>query len=149
MDSTLSGTILFFSTSLSDLARLQQRCASCRLARSLGCPPLLTGMMWSTVGLSGCGYLRVLSTGFPHIPHTSWVLSITLRALSNAALFPGVRSDLRVSISVTNTKGRMTVPLCVLKYFIVRRARRRNCTGEVTMTGMMPGEPRPQRRSKE
>lgn len=40
----------------SDLVRLHERCAACLLSSSSG-PPLMTGMMWSTVKDSGsrCG----------------------------------------------------------------------------------------------
>ena len=87
------GKILFDSTcsswgpwrglkSLSDFCRLQVQWASCILLRSLGCPPLATGIMWSTQGESGWGYLRSLSTGFPQIPHTVCVSMIFLRFLS-------------------------------------------------------------------
>lgn len=33
------------------------------------CPPLATGLMWSAVGLRGCGNLSFLLMGFPHHAH--------------------------------------------------------------------------------
>nr|DAR83785.1 MAG TPA: hypothetical protein [Caudoviricetes sp.] len=41
---------------------MQWKCASCKLARSDGCPPLATGIIWSITGLKGSGYLIDLST---------------------------------------------------------------------------------------
>ena len=35
------------------------------------CPPLATGLMWSAVGLSGCGNLSFLLMGLPHHAHMS------------------------------------------------------------------------------
>jgi hypothetical protein len=68
---------------LSDFCLLQQRCASCRLSMSLGCPPLSTGMIWSMHGDNGSGKRLVKSTGLPHIPHSVLVANIFLLFDSN------------------------------------------------------------------
>lgn len=81
---------------LSDFWRLQHQCASCKLLKSLGCPPFAIGTMWSMTGDKGCGYFKDLSTGLPHIPQTSCVASILFLLRSNcrrctpfwSALFP-------------------------------------------------------------
>ena len=50
-----------------------------------GCPPLMTGMMWSIVGLRGWGHLREKSTGWPQIPQV-FCVAYTLRLFfSNCA----------------------------------------------------------------
>ena len=72
-------------SNLSDLALLQDQCASCKLSISLGCPPLDTGMMWSMQGLIGCGALRLMSIGLPHIPQTFSDLSNLFLFFSKAA----------------------------------------------------------------
>ena len=64
------------------LSRLQHLCASWRFARSDGCPPLFTGMMWSTVADKGWGEGIDLSTGFPQIAQMSWVAKILARFFS-------------------------------------------------------------------
>lgn len=84
----------FAANILSDFARLQHRWASWRLSMSEGCPPFETGIIWSTVGDKGWGYLYEGSTGFPHIPHIVCVAIIFFLAFSYAVLFPGVLSDL-------------------------------------------------------
>ena len=72
-------------SNLSDLALLQDQCAICKLSISLGCPPLDTGVMWSMQGLIGCGNLRLISIGLPHIPQTFSDLSNLFLFFSKAA----------------------------------------------------------------
>ena len=71
------------ASNLSDFCLLHVQCASCKLSLSDGWPPLLTGMIWSMHLDNGCGYFNVLSTGLPHIPHTSWVAYIHALFFSN------------------------------------------------------------------
>lgn len=88
MTSVGVGTFLFVKKILSDFSLLQARWASCMLFRSLGCPPLSIGMMWSMQGDNGCGYLYLnspfsFSTGRPQIPQISWVAKILRLFASN------------------------------------------------------------------
>ena len=68
-----------FSMSRFDFCRLQQKCASCRFAKSEGCPPLSRGIIWSTVAERGWGYFIDLSTGFPQMPQMSCEASMRFR----------------------------------------------------------------------
>lgn len=79
---------------MSDFARLQQRCASCRLVISEGCPPRLTGIMWSTVAESGCGDFNDLSTGLPQMPQMFCVARIVFLFASNCCRCAPLRSGL-------------------------------------------------------
>ena len=71
---------------LSPFARLHARCASWRLSRSHGWPPLAIGIIWSTVADIGWGGFSVLSTGLPQIAHTSCVARMILRLTSYCCL---------------------------------------------------------------
>ena len=53
------------------LCWLQHRCVNWTLFQANGSPPRLTGMISSTSALIGCGVFNVLSTGLPHMAHTS------------------------------------------------------------------------------
>lgn len=88
-------------SSLSDLARLQDQCANCRLSMSLGWPPLLTGMIWSIHGLIGCGALRLISIGLPHMPQTFSDFNSLLLFFSNAARCGPCRSVLSMRIQLS------------------------------------------------
>ena len=81
--------------SLSDFCLLHCQCANCKLAMSDGCPFLFTGTMWSMTGLNGWGYLRSLSTGWPHIPQVFLVFKIIFLFFSKATLCGPLRSARR------------------------------------------------------
>lgn len=83
---------------LSDFCRLQIQWASWRLSRALGWPPLLMGIIWSTVADIGSPAGNVLSTGLPHIPHVSCVFRMTLRFFWYACLCAPYLSCLSVMI---------------------------------------------------
>lgn len=85
---------------LSLFCRLHVKCASCKFSMALGCPPRSIGMIWSTVGDSGCGNFNDLSTGLPQIPQISCVIKIFFRFRSNACLCVPSRSGLAFVVAI-------------------------------------------------
>lgn len=140
MDTTLFSTILFLISSLSDFCLLQHLCASWRLLMSHGCPPLLTGTMWSIVGDRGCGYFKLKSTGLPQIPQTVWVFMMRARAFSYAPRFPGRRSVLISLISPSPTKNPRYIPE-VFCGFCFRRRRRLMVLSFLSLFSQLNGKP--------
>ena len=72
---------------------------------SEGCPPLATGMIWSTVALRGWGAFRLKSTGFPQMAHTVCVANIRFLFFSNWDRCGPSLSGL-CAITFTNAKDR-------------------------------------------
>ena len=73
----------FSINNLSLFCLLHVQWASWRLFISEGWPPFAMGIIWSMHFANGCGYLSVMSTGLPHIPHTVWVAYILFLLRSN------------------------------------------------------------------
>ena len=127
---TSSCSFFFVPVSLFDFCLLQIQCASCRFAMSDGCPPLSIGIIWSIQGLSGAGYFRFLSTGYPHIPQQSCDASILFLFRSNArrcvpswsgrflfcGIFPSLPSFLLYTLSHLKVLFRAFVCFFVLSF---------------------------------